>query len=118
VSDYNGWRNYETWSVALIIDNAETLQLQAIDTARAARAAAPADANVADGIWTVEETERFRLADMLREWVDTLAEVEVGVRESYPWSFLWAQLVRAALDDVDWSEVADHYLTTLGEVAS
>jgi hypothetical protein len=55
---YNGWANYETWAVALWIDNEEGTQRQALSMARVARREGAMHHNVKGGIWTPAEADK------------------------------------------------------------
>lgn len=90
---YNGWTNYETWAVALWIDNDQSTQEQAADMAR--------------------DTRRRReylheLADQLKSWVTDEMLPDLGAS-------LAADLLGAAVSEVDWAEIADHYLSDLDD---
>jgi hypothetical protein len=78
---YNGYKNYETWNVALWMDNDPGSQ----------------------GYW-MEQAENAEsittLADMMKdEHEESMPEV-TGV---------YADLLQAALDSVDWYEIAENY---------
>ena len=100
---YNGWRNYETWAVALWIDNEEPTQRQALSMARVARRESTMHHNVKGGIWTPAEAERYELSDALQTWVSDEMLPDLGAT-------LAADLLGAAVSEVDWQEIADHYL--------
>jgi hypothetical protein len=96
---YNGWKNYETWAVALWLDNEESSYNKAHRMARAAWRDAEADDH-----FTRDERAMLALSDGIKEWVE----------ESNPCADradLWADLMNAALSEVDWREVAEHYLS-------
>jgi len=101
---YNGWKNYPTWAVALWIDNERDTYEKSRGVARNIRAIAPQDENVASGIWTVEETAKYRLADFLKLWVTDDLAPDLGA------SFA-ADLLGYALDEVDWVEIAESFLS-------
>src|SRR5215471_15834749 len=96
---YNGWSNYETWAVNLWIDNDEGTQTlwreNANDVMRASRM-------YPSGGFTVSETARLNLTAALKDWAE----------ESMPdlGASVWADLLNAALSEVDWSEIADNML--------
>jgi hypothetical protein len=108
---YNGWKNYETWSVALIIDNDQRLQAAAREVVDLARMEARQD-DEPDYIAVLPpaDHERYRAADALRDWVERFAEVDLEISDQEPMSYLWSQLASAAMGRVDWDEVARHYL--------
>jgi len=95
MSDYNGWKNYETWCVALWIDNDEGLCTHWKDRAR----------SIADttrsrySFETDAEAARGTLADELKDSIEDHPLADAG---------LYADLLNAALGDVDWHAVADH----------
>ena len=100
---YQGYANYPTWAICLWIDNEEPLHDQAHEMARQCRADAPDHEQVAYGVWTEDEATRFALADDLKEWVadDLLPELDNGPA---------SDLLQWAFEQIDWHEVADHYL--------
>ena len=79
---YNGWANYETWNVALWIDNEEGSYHERKDLARHAN-------SVGD------------LADRLKGWIEEMAP-DLGAT-------MYADLLNAALSEVDWYEIAEHW---------
>ena len=79
---YNGWTNYETWNVALWIDNEPGSYEDARDMARHAR-------------------DEYALAKALKGWVEDMAP-DLGAS-------MFSDLLTAALGKVDWDEIAGHY---------
>jgi hypothetical protein len=91
---YNGWKNYETWAVSLWIDNEESTYLRARAIAQEARA----DPQIIDG-----RTAPGVVADCLKEWIENDSPLNNTAT-------LYADLLNAALSEVDWYEIAEHYL--------
>lgn len=100
---YQGWKTYETWSVALWLDNDRGLYETAIATV--AQAAEDAER---------EKTERKRwprpkysrnqviaAADALKEWLEEEMPELQG---------MWQSLLQSAFEEIDWEELAEHYL--------
>lgn len=86
--EYNGWKNYETWNVALWLDNDQGSQEMVLDMAR----------NVKDS-----ETATVDLADQLKDMVE----------ENNPLndqSSMYTDLLNAAISEVDFMEIANNYL--------
>lgn len=79
---HNGWANYETWNVALWINNEEPTYRERCDLARRAR-------GVGD------------LAETLKAWVHDMAP-DLGAS-------MFADLLNAALSAVDWYEIAENW---------
>jgi hypothetical protein len=95
---YNGWTNYETWCVALWIDNEEAEYHTTRAKARAFNA----------GTRDPNRTPQGEFADWLKEYVEeTMPELPPS---------LWSDLLRAAFSEVDWYEIAAHYLEEVTEV--
>jgi hypothetical protein len=105
VTSYNGWKNYATWGVALVLDNEQSTYNEARNRAHTIEMHAPGSPQVIDGIWTKEQAARFVLADWLKDYVEELCGLE-----SDELSMMARQMIGAALSDVDWDEIASHYL--------
>lgn len=106
---YNGWTNYATWGVALVLDNDRGTYERAHELAEMVQRDAPASRQVKDGIWTAEQYARFELADLLKDYTEELCGLDGG-DEDYPEPTLMArQVIAAGLADVNWEEVAEHY---------
>lgn len=80
---FNGWKNYETWAVALWIDNTQSTQQEAYAI-------------------IAENPDENAAAQAFKEWI------EDGNPLSEAGS-LYSDLLNAALSEVDWYEVAKHY---------
>lgn len=98
---YNGWRNYETWNVALWLGNEEGTQRYWDERTREiARTAEPRYE------WeSVEDAARSELADELEREIEG-ARPELGAS-------MFADLLGAALSEVDWREIAENWLGDL-----
>jgi hypothetical protein len=88
---YNGWKNYETWCVVRWIDNEEAMQHEANEMGRRAGS-------------------QGELAQDLKDWIDEMAPA-LGAT-------MWADLLNAALSEVNWSEIAEHYMPAEEEAQS
>lgn len=102
---YNGWTNYETWAVALWIDNEEGSQGYWREEAeRHVEEASECEA-VRDAVWSESEAARFNLADQLKDEItDASPEMEASV---------YSDLLQSAFDSVNWHEIADNMLSEL-----
>ena len=99
---YNGWTNYETWVTALWLDNDYATHCYWREVTEECQAAAPATEPVQQGVWTVEEAARLTLSNRLKEEVTDGSPVVTAS--------LYADLLGAALQEVNWLEIAEHYL--------
>jgi hypothetical protein len=94
---YNGWKNYATWGVALILDNDEGTYNE-----------------VNEMVETLRENEpdalKYRLADQIKDYTEMLCGLGDNDYELPEPSQMAQQLLSAALSDVDWDEIADHYV--------
>ena len=63
---YNGWSNYETWAVALWLDNERGSYEYWREQAAEHRRAASTRRQAIEGTWTAEEAAKFTLADQLK----------------------------------------------------
>lgn len=93
---YNGWTNYETWVVKLWMDNEQG----SYDAGREMAQQAWNDAE-ADRLFTREERAAHGLADQLKAEYEEFKPEVTGV---------WADLLTAALPEVNWHEIAGHMI--------
>lgn len=98
---YNGWTNYETWAVNLWIDNDQGSDRYWRECA--AEAWAAADGDDRPSYWTRSEAALYALSDRIKR------ETEEGSPLANE-SSLYADLMTAALSEVDWQEIADGLL--------
>jgi hypothetical protein len=106
---YNGWTSYETWAVALWLDNEQGSYLYWREQAEEHWINAPESGQVVKGIWTREEAAQFNLADQLRD----------EIRENSPIQepSMYSDLLSSALDEVNWKEIAGNWLEDWIEAA-
>lgn len=113
--EYNGWTNYETWAVALWIDNEQGTQEAIRELVR----------NTIDGLnqdntprtdLTESDFKHLRVcavADELKDWLEQMQEEELG-NERVRWG-LFNDLLNAALSEVDYFELARVYIRNYEE---
>jgi len=100
---YNGWSNYETWAVALWLDNEEPTHRLMRQLARQAWSEAPQSRQAKDWNWPREQAARCSLAGQIQDLVEEGNPVTS--------STLYADLMNAALSEVNWAEIAQSYLS-------
>ena len=100
---YNGWRNYETWAVALHLGNDQGTQEYWAEHAEACyRDAVAADPDDNREDWT--HAAAVALADRLKNEID-----DEEMCPTLAGCSLYTDLLRAALGEVDWYEIATHF---------
>jgi len=99
---YQGWTNYETWCVVLWIDNEQPSYEYWRAMARRHKREAPTSEGVRSRIWTAEQAARLNLADQLRGEVTDCAPISEAT--------LYTDLLTAALEEVNWREIAENLL--------
>jgi hypothetical protein len=92
-STYCGWANYETWLVKLWIDNDQGVYELVNDWA--------------SSILTATEDPEIQLMETLKEWIEEESS------EYTPTFGLYSDLLNAAIQNVDWYELAQSYLEEL-----
>jgi hypothetical protein len=100
---YNGWTNYETWCVNLHISNVQSEQDYWNERTRFCMDNHPYANNYLDA--------RCELAESLQ---DTMYE---KYEEQKPDNAILADLLRAALSEVNWHEIAQSFVDTVKEEA-
>jgi hypothetical protein len=95
--EYNGWYNYETWLLALWIDNEESSYNYWREIAQESY-----DVAEADKMFTRDERATSSLADRLK---DAFEEAQPEV------TGFWADLINAAMSEINWYDVAEHYIS-------
>lgn len=101
---YNNWPNYETWAVALWMDNEQ----YSYDYWRErARECLDLDADNAS-VLTKAEQAQFNLADEMKEAYEeeTHALLEMAGSQCT----VWADLLSAALSEVRWHSIAENLI--------
>ena len=96
---YNGWTNYETWLVNLWMSNDAGSDEHYRETAQEIYDDAQSDQH-----FTKEERATLTLADRLKDEHEESQSQLTGV------TGFWADLLSAAMSEVNWHEIAEHYI--------
>jgi hypothetical protein len=99
---YEGWSNYETWTVSLWMKSTKASFDHWRQHAARQREAAPTCEEVIQGTWTMEEAAQFRLAEQIKaEITDRFPLTTPAVHNDLP---------SVALGEVNWHEIAEDWL--------
>lgn len=90
---YNGWNNYETWAVALWIDNEYSSYQYRCELLEQAKEE-----------YKNEDEQESCLASSLKNWI----EEQNPIADT---ASLFNDLLNSALSEVDWQEIAENFLT-------
>ena len=113
--DFEGWTNYETWAAALAISGDKVWMEKFNIMAKEAIKNAPDESAVKENIWTVKESTKFVLADCLKNWIES--ETVREYRNPGQGQTLRNMLLKGALNEVNWEEIAQNKLESLAESA-
>lgn len=109
---YNGWTNYETWNVKLWIDNEEPSYRYWREAAREELDSAKDTPSVNAELtghepFTAEERAALNLMNRLKNEIE---EAAPGLGAT-----CWADLLNAAMSQVNWHEIAKSMIEDLSE---
>lgn len=111
---YNGWANYETWAVGMYLDGNYTGEGTYRAVLELVGEEINAYADEYEGEPELSEAAcRTRVADALQRWFDD--ELYADDRDM---PGIVADLLRAAIDEINWRELAEAKLTEVAEVES
>lgn len=99
----NGWTNYETWIVNLWLTNVEHWAEKAQDAY---------DAAESDRKFTREEMAAIAIATSLKDGYEEAWQefMDAAGKHVHISSSVWADLMDAALSEVNWHEIAEHLI--------
>jgi len=103
--EYQGWTTYETWAVALWLDNDQALYDHARRLTRWAWQEALTSRHMQEWGFTQQEAAISRLAEVLRDFIEE--------RNPVTEASVYADLMNAAICEVNWREVAESYIKEL-----
>lgn len=101
MSNYNGWKNWETWNCNLHFDNAFSEEAQEVF-------------DKLDSCWNWKESDLKDefvkiLASYIENNIDSCADEFIGDRNC---SF-FADIINSSLRDIDYRQIASHYWDSL-----
>lgn len=103
VSDYQGWKNFETWAVALHLSNDRNLSEMVKAWVKGAKEDAPNASQVTDGIWTVDETTKFKVADQIKDFLEEQNPIASD-------NSVYTDILQSALSEVNYVEIAEELI--------
>jgi len=105
---FNGWKNYETWAVALWLGNDESTYRYWKEQAAERVLGARNSKEVLAGRCTPNEAANIQLAEQLQLEVTEMAPAQAAT--------LYSDLLTSALSEVDWYEIAADLIDELPSV--
>ena len=113
---YNGWKNHATWCVNLHLSNDEPLYRETLERTAETLKNPPHLSEY----WNEEQTARYNVADMLKDWIEEMTTMSQWWRETQRGEvtrLLIQDLIGGYLSDVDWHELADVWIGQVRELA-
>lgn len=105
--EYQGWTNYQTWQIAVLLDNVRSVYDGVMEIVNDIKKDIPeGEKRSADSYSDAE----VKLADKIKEYVDDIVETGIDALpngSSYPFI---PDLVKGALAEVEYREIARSYL--------
>lgn len=92
---YNGWANYATWGIPLVLDNDQGTYEMCREIVRRTRD---------------EEYRTVALADQIKDFTEQLIYGNDELMAEDQLSVMAQQMIGAGLAEVDWDEIAQHYI--------
>ena len=99
---YNGWTNYETWAVALWIDNDHSSYLYWREQAQRRHEEAKSSDIVLRGVCSAAQAAMAALAEQLQAEITDASPLSDAT--------LYTDLLNAAFGEVDWYDIAQSLL--------
>jgi hypothetical protein len=108
--EYNGWTNFETWCVNLWMSNDAGSDEHYRELAQEVYSEAEQETR-ADGsvLFTRNERATLTLADRLKDEFEEQQSELTGV------TGVFADLLSAAMSEVNWHEIAEHYVSDVDQ---
>lgn len=104
---YNGWKNYETWAIALWLDNEyETYKLMQYKSSKIIKSVlkdANFDYQLSENREKLIQNSAYRLADEIRKYIEQNNPISSEAS-------VYVDLLNAAISEADYIEIAEHYL--------
>lgn len=105
-STYNGWTNYATWGVALVLDNDRGTYEAVREMAAESKASAMAKSEERGSHYAALD-----LADRLKDFTEELCGLEGDEYGAPEPSLMAKQVIQAGLAEVNWDEIARNILS-------
>ncbi len=107
--EYNGWYNYETWVVNLWLDNEQGSYNAMREEAQRCLEECERPETRSYSSQTREDAAKIMLADILKnDHEEALPELQGFA----------ADLLNAAMSEVNWYDIAEHYIDEVAEQAA
>jgi hypothetical protein len=104
---YNGWKNYETWAIALWLDNdygtytlMKGLAMQSMEEVLAEK---ESNYQLQEHRQNLINKASYRMSNEIKKYVEEGNPLAVTAS-------VYADLLGAAIDEADFGEIAEHYL--------
>ena len=107
MSEYNGWKNYETWSVHLWLTSDQGTRQYWVEEIKEIQSGIHEHENVISGVWTAAQATRCVTSDRIKRALEDFHPYRGEHLDKEVEPDLYSQLLDGAISEVSFGEIAE-----------